>query len=915
MIDAPPPPPPDVSETETTKSLFWVQKSGVPVDLLILIDCPSVSSPSNLEFIRKLLVKTVGATVNVAVGYAVEREIKTIGGKAKSLAVAELDQRISQLAPRCIVTMGQKAKELTTGVVGGITACRGVMFRRPDGIPVIPAFHPSFVLMNLTGANGREPNTESARLFASDLGKAGRLLDAGASSIERILVNDEQAFSLMVKDIETALDSGKSPYLAVDTETTGLYPFYEDGDILLISLAVSGSRGYSIPVAHPESQWNDRLSISRVQGKISQWLEKYPLVGHNFKFDFMWLLCHFGVLARNLVIDTMNGNHMLYAGSRPSNLEAVASEFADMDNHKSELKGYQQKLLADRYSELKKGRVDGVALTELKKQAKDFSMQFRNVPLSVLYPYAADDAVATWASAGPMIKQLKKRDQWLAYQRLYSDTHPAFALMEYSGVKIDMPVFNGLYRSLPDEIAAIEHASLISGFSDKFKLKFGCEFKMASPADRAKMVFDILGVPESLIVKSKNQKGDRSFAKETQKRVFEWAETANLEPDRAAFLKLIVEHVKTSFLYAQHSKNLVEFIAPQGPTPPGPLAALKRLPDEFTVHPNIQLVTVTGRASAKNPPIHGLPKNSKVRRQYISRYAEHGGLVGSFDYSQMELRVLAALSGDESLRSAFESGEDIHKFIAATCLGCSIREITGSVRQKFKSVTFGLVYQMSDESLARVLRISEQEALGIRQIIFKKFSAIESFINRQMEYAVKNGEIRSCMGRIRPLSRKTMNDGAIRRCAVNTPIQGPASDNCYLAMVACYQAMERRGLRGRPMFFAHDAVVFDIAPHELHQTLVIAREEMELNVGRRIPEFAGVPFKAEYDVGVNLRDLVRLDQVSDIGVDLVFESQEDYDELFPRLAQRLESQLSGFLPLESIETESERFFRTTGFWV
>ena len=211
----------------------------------------------------------------------------------------------------------------------------------------------------------------------------------------------------------------------------------------------------------------------------------------------------------------------------------------------------------------------------------------------------------------------------------------------------------------------------------------------------------------------------------------------------------------------------------------------------------------------------------------------------SADYSQIELRILAHMSGDESFLEAFREDQDIHARTAAEVFGVTLDEVTAEMRRKAKAVNFGIVYGISDYGLSRDLHISRQEAAGYIASYFDRYPGVKAYLDRMVQEAKDTGSVKTLFGRRRELpaitSRNFNQRSLAERMAMNTPIQGTAADIIKLAMVAAHQALREAGVRSRILLQVHDELVLEVTADEVEQVSQILRETMEQVVELSVP--------------------------------------------------------------------------------
>ena len=246
-----------------------------------------------------------------------------------------------------------------------------------------------------------------------------------------------------------------------------------------------------------------------------------------------------------------------------------------------------------------------------------------------------------------------------------------------------------------------------------------------------------------------------------------------------------------------------------------------------------QTVTTTGRISCTEPNLQNIPIRQELGRQLRKSFIpenENCVLVGA-DYSQIELRVLAHMSGDESLIESFNNGEDIHRATASRVLGIPEDEITLEERSRAKAVNFGVIYGMSAFGLSSELNITRKEADEYINAYFEKHDAVKSFMKEQVEFCRENGYVTTLMGRKRYIKEIKATAYMVRqigeRLAMNTPIQGSAADIIKIAMVKVYNAIKKRGLKSKLILQVHDELIINTYEDEREEIERLLTENME----------------------------------------------------------------------------------------
>ncbi|HEX8357738.1 MAG TPA: DNA polymerase, partial [Segetibacter sp.] len=266
-----------------------------------------------------------------------------------------------------------------------------------------------------------------------------------------------------------------------------------------------------------------------------------------------------------------------------------------------------------------------------------------------------------------------------------------------------------------------------------------------------------------------------------------------------------------------------------------------------------QAVAVTGRLSSNNPNLQNIPvrteRGREIRKAFVARDPEH--VLVSADYSQIELRIVAAISGDPNMCDAFRLGKDIHTATAAKVYNIDENEVTKEMRYKAKSVNFGIIYGQGAFGLSENLKISRAEAKEIIENYKKQFPNIQQYMDTQMKFAQKNGYVETLLGRKRWLKDINSTNFTVRgyaeRNAINMPIQGTAADMIKLAMIKIHSEFKQRNLKSKMILQVHDELVFDAYKDEVELIRPIIINCMQ----SALPLPNEVPASAELGVGDN----------------------------------------------------------------
>jgi DNA polymerase-1 len=255
----------------------------------------------------------------------------------------------------------------------------------------------------------------------------------------------------------------------------------------------------------------------------------------------------------------------------------------------------------------------------------------------------------------------------------------------------------------------------------------------------------------------------------------------------------------------------------------------------------MQTVAATGRLSSNNPNLQNIPirteKGREIRKAFIPKNDEYTLLAA--DYSQIELRIIAALSEDENMQEAFVKGEDIHTATAAKVFGVEKSEVDREMRSKAKAVNFGIIYGVSAFGLSQNLNISRTEAKEIIETYFEKYPKLKAYMDNNVILAKEQGYVETIMQRRRNLKDINSNNAIVRghaeRNAVNAPIQGSAADIIKIAMINIHQEFEKLQLKSKMLLQVHDELVFDVYKPELEQVKKLVKDKMENAVKITVP--------------------------------------------------------------------------------
>ncbi|MEY3539340.1 MAG: hypothetical protein RL188_757 [Bacteroidota bacterium] len=526
-----------------------------------------------------------------------------------------------------------------------------------------------------------------------------------------------------------------------------------------------------------------------ILGKLKPLFEDESItwIGQNLKYDYL-VLKWYGVVLKGKTFDTMLAHYVIEPEGRRS-MDILSEQFL----------GYATVSIEDLIG--KKGKNQGT---------------MRDVPLEKITEYAAEDADITLQLKECFTPLLSKREVQRVFEEVENPLMQVLVDMEFEGVKVDEQFLNDYSKVLEEEIKISE---------ERVFEQAGVRFNLASPKQLGEVLFDILKIDPK--------------AKKTK--------TGQYATGEDVLTKLAAKHkiVDDILNFRELSKLKSTYV--------DALPAIVN-PKTGRIHTSYaQAVAVTGRLSSTNPNLQNIPIRSErgreVRKAFIPR--SEGRILVSADYSQIELRVVAAISGDPNMCEAFKQGKDIHTATAAKVYGIEEAAVTKEQRYKAKSVNFGIIYGQGAFGLAENLGISRTEAKEIIDNYKKEFPNIQQYMDQQINKAKEQGFVETLMGRKRWLRDINSSNFTVRgfaeRNAINSPIQGSAADMIKLAMIKIHQEMKKKHWESKMILQVHDELVFDAVESELP-----ALKELILSCMTTAMELPnGVPVEAEIGQGKN----------------------------------------------------------------
>jgi DNA polymerase-1 len=583
-----------------------------------------------------------------------------------------------------------------------------------------------------------------------------------------------------------ALDLEQAGEFAFDLETTSLSPL--EADIVGMSFSWKPGEATYLPAKERPAKGASfslfafELDFKEPLERVRHLLEdpRFKKGGQNVKYD-MLVLSRYGVSVQGVTFDTLLESYLLDPQARQRNLDELALRHL----------GY------------KKIPTESVIGASGKKQRT-----MDNAPEREVAAYASEDADVTLRLHRFFAPQIEEQGLGELYRTVELPLMHVLLDMEKTGIKVEVETLQGLAREFATKLAALEKECLALA---------GETFNLESPKQLAYILFEKLELDKKSGVRAKKtMTGAASTDTEVLERLAEHHELPAKILEYRSFQKLKGTYID----------------------------ALPELVNKKTgrVHTSFnQAVAATGRLSSSDPNLQNIPirtpEGKRIRGAFVA--GEPGWKILSADYSQIELRLLAHLSGDETLRAAFVAGEDIHRATAARVFDKKPEEVTAELRGHAKVINFGIIYGMREARLARETGMSFGEAVDFIKGYFQKYPAIKAYLDSQVEHARKHGFVQTVLGRKRFLpeiwSTNRQMQMTAERIATNTPIQGSAADLIKVAMIRLHARLARERFPARMLLQVHDELVFEVAGGEEEKLAALVREEMIGAVALTVP--------------------------------------------------------------------------------
>ena len=496
--------------------------------------------------------------------------------------------------------------------------------------------------------------------------------------------------------------------------------------------------------------------------------ESIEKIGQNLKYDLK-ILSNYNISVEGKLFDTMIAHYLINPDMR-HNMDILAETYLK----------YSPKSIEDLIG---------------KKGKNQKSM--REVELEEIKEYAVEDADVTLQLKKIFTLELEQTETKKLFEEIEIPLVKVLADMEKEGIRVDIDFLKSLSKDLDTDIKSLEKSIYETA---------GHSFNLASPKQLGEVLFDKLQIGGA------KQKKTKTGQYATGEEVLSYLAVDN------PIVKEILDWrqlIKLQNTYVDALPNQVDKIT-------------------LRIHTDyMQTVAATGRLSSNNPNLQNIPvrteRGKQIRKAFVAR-DENYTLI-SADYSQIELRIIAALSGEENMIAAFKNHEDIHKSTASKVFNVPLEEVTREQRSHAKTVNFGIIYGVSAFGLSNQTSLSRSESAALIEAYYQTYPRLKTYIKEQIDFARDNGYVQTVLGRRRYLkdinSQNAIVRGGAERNAVNAPIQGSAADIIKIAMINIHKKLTSENWKSKMLLQVHDELVFDVHNSELEKIQPMIKYEME----------------------------------------------------------------------------------------
>lgn len=496
--------------------------------------------------------------------------------------------------------------------------------------------------------------------------------------------------------------------------------------------------------------------------------EDIEKIGQNLKYDLK-ILSNYGITVKGKLFDTMIAHYLINPDMR-----------------------HNMDILAETYLQYSPQSIEELIGKKGKNQKS-----MRDVALEEIKEYAVEDADITFQLKELFTTELDNTGTKKLFDDIEIPLVKVLADMEREGIRVDVAFLQSLSQNLTEDIKKLEQ--------DIYETA-GEKFNLASPKQLGDILFDKLKIGGA------KQKKTKTGQYATGEEILSYLAADNpIVKDILDWRQL----VKLQNTYVDALPNQVDVVT-------------KRIHTDY-----MQTVAATGRLSSNNPNLQNIPirteRGRQIRKAFVAR-DENYTLV-SADYSQIELRVIAALCGEENMIKAFQNKEDIHKSTASKVFNVPLEEVTREQRSHAKTVNFGIIYGVSAFGLSNQTNLSRKESADLIEAYYQTYPKLKSYIQDQVDFARDNGYVQTIVGRRRYLkdinSQNAIVRGGAERNAVNAPIQGSAADIIKIAMINIHKKLTDENWKSKMLLQVHDELVFDVHNDELDAIQPMIKHEME----------------------------------------------------------------------------------------
>ena len=556
----------------------------------------------------------------------------------------------------------------------------------------------------------------------------------------------------------------------------------------LVGMSFSWTKGEAYYVNIPADKEEAKKLLEHYKPVFDK--EDILWVGQNIKYDLI-MLKWYGFGLKGNIYDTMLANYVI-----------------DPDGKRS------MDMLSVKYLQYEPVSIE----TLIGKKGKN-QLSMRDVPLEQIKEYAAEDADITLQLKNAFDPLLIKQDVKRVFDEVEDPLVPVLVDMEYEGVGIDVNFLHDYSKELERDIRLAE---------ENVYKHAGLRFNLSSPKQLGEVLFEVMKIDMGESKTKKTKTGQYATGEDVLLKL----------RHKHQVIEDILVYRELTKLKSTYVDALPELINPR----------TGRLHTSFN-----QTVAVTGRLSSNNPNLQNIPirteKGREIRKAFVSRGKDF--CIVSADYSQIELRIVAAISGDKNMMQAFKDNKDIHTATAARVYNVEEKDVNSDMRRAAKAVNFGIIYGQSAFGLAENLGIPRSEAKTIIDNYFTQYPSIKKYMDQSINFAKDHGYVQTVMGRKRWLrdihSANFTVRGYAERNAINMPIQGTAADMIKLAMISVHRALQKEKLRTKMVLQVHDELVFDVPNDEINEAKQLIKECME--AAMKLPN--DVPINAETGSGNN----------------------------------------------------------------